>query len=88
MDEPAGGPASPPGRASRLSGSPERPLSVAQGASAGGCPQVPIRRKTLPERKRKINTTGLTLIKFDRKLFCIQAKPIFTVWFANQRQVF
>lgn len=35
VDEPAAGPASPPGRASRLSGCPRRPVSVAQGALAG-----------------------------------------------------
>lgn len=50
----------------------ERPLSVAQGTLAGGCPQVPIRRKIFPERKCKINMTGLILIKFDKKLFYIQ----------------
>lgn len=46
--------------------------SVAQGTLAGGCPQVPIRRKTVPGRKRWVNMTSLTLIKFDRRLFCTQ----------------
>lgn len=55
-----------------MSGCPERPLSVALGILAAGCPQVPIRRKILPERKCKINMTGPTLIKFDKKLFYIQ----------------
>lgn len=55
-----------------MSGCPERPLSVTLGTLTAGHPQVPIRRKILPERKCKINVTGPTLIKFDRKLFYIQ----------------